>query len=708
MTIEPVSADDPAAKTHDVIAANIEALRALFPQAFAEGKVHFDVLRELLGDHVDEAEERYGLNWNGKRRARRLALQPSLGTLRPAKEDSVGWDETKNIVIEGDNLEVLKLLTKSYAGKVKLIYIDPPYNTGNDFVYPDDYADSLGNYLRRTGQVDSAGVKNTSNPESSGRFHTDWLNMMYPRLMLARQTLDKDTGVILISIDDAEISNIRNISDEIFGSENFICCLTWDKSRKNDAKLFSVGHEYMLVYARSLVTLREKKVVWREAKPGTRDIWLKYLELRSECGPDDKAISVQLKEWFSGLSKTHPSKKWSRYSRVDRNGPWRDRDISWPGGGGPRYDVLHRTTGEPCKVPERGWIYATSEEMQRQIKLGTVEFRDDHTEPPFRKFHLKPLSTELDESELEDTNEIENEESEEELATQVRTSYIYKQAQVSVKMLRGLMGKKVFTNPKDHEEISALVNYVTAGDQDALVMDFFAGSGTTGHAVMAQNAADGGNRRYILVQLPEPLDPADKNQKTAADFCDALGKPRTIAELTKERLRRAAKKIKVENPDTKADLGFRVYKLATSNLKRWQPRTDTDEALAADLADAADNLLPGRSNDDLLVELLLKRGIDLCETMLEKHIDGRCFQAFGGGVLVTHLGDVGPKDAETVATTIADWIITLNPPAPAIVFFRDIGFADNEAKFNVDAILRQRLKDRGPGLPDLLEAVRSV
>lgn len=268
------------------------------------------------------------------------------------------------------------------------------------------------------------------------------------------------------------------------------------------------------------------------------------------------------------------------------------------------------------------------------------------------------------------------------------------------------MGDGIFLYPKPLSLGCSVASVATRNDD--LILDFFAGSGTTGHAVMAQNAADGGNRRYILVQLPEPLDPANKNQKTAADFCDSLGKPRNIAELTKERLRRAAAKIRAENPDTTADLGFRCYKLATSNLKRWQPHTESDEALAADLAEAADNLLPGRSEDDLLVELLLKRGIDLAEPMLTLEKDGRRFQAFGGGVLVTHLGDIAAKDAEAVATAIADWIIALNPVAPSVVFFRDIGFADNIAKANVDAILRQRLQKRGPGKPDLLEAVRSV
>ena len=693
--IPPVTAAAPEAKSADLVAENLSALKALFPQAFIEGGIDFEVLRDLLGDVVDEGEERYGLNWSGKRQARRLALTPSLGTLRPAKGESVDWDTTKNLMIEGDNLEVLKLLQKSYAGQVKLIYIDPPYNTGNDFVYPDDYADSLGNYMRRTGQADAEGIKNTSNAESSGRYHTEWLNMMLPRLMLARELLTQD-GVILVSIDDAEVSRLKDLMGSVFGEENFIASLVWDKSRKNDAKLFSVGHEYMLIYARSRAALREGKVVWREAKPGTREIWLKYLDLRQQHGADDAAVEADLQAWFSTLSKKDPSKKWSRYKRVDKNGPWRDRDISWPGGGGPRYDVLHPLTQKPCKVPERGWVYADPDEMQRQIKLGTVVFRDDESEPPFRKFHLRPISDDLievsddDQVEMDDTDESVGSE-DDELATQVRGTYIYKQAQVSVKALRKLMGAKAFTNPKDQEELSSLFAYVTGGSNDHTVLDFFAGSGTTGHAVMAQNAMDGGRRRYILVQLPEQLDPAKKDQKTPAAFCDAIGKPRNIAELTKERLRRAAAKLKADNPDAAFDGGFRAYKLSTSNLKAWTPGAGD---LQTDIENAIDNLTPGRTEGDLMVELLLKQGIDLAEAVVTRDIGGCQVHAFGGGVLVVCLADIAVADAQGLADGIAVWVEELNPPAATTLFFKDSGFEDNQAKANLAAILDQRLGDR--------------
>ena len=687
MTIDRVTLNDPEARSADPVAENVAALKALVPAAVADGRIDFDTLRQLLGDEVDDGDERYGLNWPGKRRARRLALTPSTGTLRPAREDSVDWDTTRNLMIEGDNLEVLKLLQKSYAGKVRLIYIDPPYNTGNDFVYPDDFSDSLNNYLSRTGQLESDGVRNTSNRETSGRYHSDWLTMMLARLSLARPMLTHD-GVILLSIDDFEVQRARDLMDQVFGEENFIASLTWDKSRKNDAKLFSAGHEYMLVYARSLSTLKEQSTIWREGKPGTREIWTEYLALRDKHGNNDAAVENDLKVWFRELPKNSPAKKWSRYSRVDKHGPWRDRDISWPGGDGPKYELLHPRTGKPCRIPERGWIYADPEEMQRQIKLGTVVFREDESEPPFRKFHLRPVSEEV----LENSSDAEEETdtSDDDLATQVRTTYIYKQAQVSVKALRSLMGSKAFSNPKDHEELAALFSYVTAGSSDHTVMDFFAGSGSTGHAVLNQNGADGGRRRYILVQLPEMLDPGKKEQKSAAALCDKLGKPRTIAELTKERLRRAAAQVKADHPDTQSDLGFRVYKLATSNLRAWEPGED----LAADLLAASDNIVQGRTEDDLLTELLLKQGIDLTEPMLTETIAGAPVHAMGGGVLVVCIAPITAANAEALADGIADWILRLNPVAATTVFFKDAGFENDVAKANVAAILEQRLEDQ--------------
>jgi adenine-specific DNA-methyltransferase len=686
--IEKLNLNDPETKSADVVAENIDALRSLFPEAFEEGKIDFEVLKQLLGGAVDERDEKYGLSWHGKRKARQMALTPSTGTLLPCPEESVDWNTTQNLMIEGDNLEVLKLLRKSYAGKVKLIYIDPPYNTGKDFVYPDDFRDSIKNYLALTGQIDSEGKKASSNTESSGRFHTDWLNMILPRLKAAKTLLRRD-GVILISIDDQEISNLRLLCDEIFGSENFVSCFVWEKGRKNDAKLVSNGHEYILVYANSLGYLQELKIKWREEKPGAREIWEKYLELRVAHGGNDRAVEAELQAWYSALPKSHPSKKWSRYKRVDKNGPWRDRDISWPGGGGPRYDVPHPTTKLPCKVPERGWIYATPTEMARQIKLGLVEFREDHTEPPFRKAHIRPIPEEADEPEIifDETDGDEDEEVEEEFANQVRGSYFYKQSQVSVKALRNLMGAKVFNNPKDFEEIARLIDYTTANDPEAIVVDFFAGSGTTGQSVWSLNERDNGSRRFILVQLPERLDPSKKDQKSAASYCDKLGKPRTIAELTKERLRRAGSKVKADTPTFQGDLGFRVFKLAQSNIRAWEPEPANIEGT---LLANAEHLVQGRTEKDVLYELLLKLGLDLCVAIEKREIAGKTVHSIGGGALIVCLADGLTKDVvEALANGIVAWRKVLAPAVDTRVVFKDSGFADDVAKTNMAAILNQ-------------------
>jgi adenine-specific DNA-methyltransferase len=682
-----LTAEDVETRSPDVVAENVEQLKALFPEALTEGKVDFEVLKQLLGGAVEEGEEKYGLNWHGKRRARQLALTPSTGTLRPCPEESVGWETTQHLMIEGDNLEVLKLLQKSYSGKVKLIYIDPPYNTGKDFVYPDDFRDNIKNYLELTGQTDGEGRKISSNTEASGRFHTDWLNMMYPRLRLARNLL-VDDGVILISIDDAEFDNLHSACKEIFGEENFIANLVWEKGRKNDAKLFSVGHEYMLVFAKSLALLRETNTTWRDEKPGAREIWDKYIELRRVHGENNGLIEMHLQAWYAGLPKAHPSKKWSRYKQVDANGPWRDHDISWPGGGGPRYDVLHPKTKKPCRVPEDGWRFSKPEEMQRQIRLGLVEFREDHTEPPFRKAHIRPVPDEV--GILEDIDEVDSAEDDngvEELATQVRGSYFYKQSQVAVKFLRKLLGAKAFNNPKDHFELARLFKYVTADDSDAIVMDFFAGSGSTGHAVLDLNHADGGSRRFILVQLPERLDPDDKDQKVAANYCDHIHKPRNIAELTKERLRRAGKKVREENPLFAGDLGFRVFKLASSNIRAWEPNR---EDLPTTLHDSIEHLKTDRSEQDILFELLLKLGLDLAVPIEQRTIAGKTVHNIGAGTLLVCLAEhIAADEVESLALGIAAWHKELAPSGETTVVFRDSAFADDVAKTNLTAILQQ-------------------
>lgn len=656
----------------DPVSDRLARLRDLFPEASSDGKVDLEKLRALLDGSVAAGAERYGLSWAGKSDALKAIQKLTTATLLPAPSESVNWDTTGNAIIEGDNLEVLKVLQHAYYGKVKLIYIDPPYNTGGDFIYPDDYAEGLASYLTYLGQVKD-GIKQTTNLDTSGRFHSRWLTMIYPRLFLARNLLRED-GVIFVSIDDHEVANLRLVMDEIFGEENFVAQLVWEKGRKNDAKLVSVGHEYMLIYARSQSVLREKKTVWREEKPGAREIWEKYLELRAKWQKDERAIERDLAAWYAGLPKSHPSKKWSRYKRVDGNGPWRDRDISWPGDGGHRYSLLHPATKKACLIPENGWRF-DEEEMKRQISLGLVEFREDHTYPPFRKAHIKPVIDELDaNTDIEDSDEEEDNG----FATQVRGSYFYKQSQVAVRYLRSLFGKKsVFHNPKDHDELAKLIKYSMGSDTTGLILDFFGGSGTTAQAVLELNKEDGGNRRFILVQLPEPTG--------REDFP-------TIAEITKERVRRVigrmsrrdaetAEREREENPlnlpasasprESAAEPGFKVFKLAESNFAIWNPELAATEPaeLAKQWQLSADNVKADASETALLYELLLKSGQPLHARVTTRDAGGVTVHLLDEGRILLCLARVLTREQ---LRTMADW-------KPQSVLCLDIAFQGNDA-----------------------------
>ena len=585
-------------------------------------------------------------------------------------------------MIEGDNLEVLKLLQKSYAGKVKLVYIDPPYNTGNDFVYPDDFRDSIKNYLELTGQIEG-GKKTSSNTESSGRYHTDWLNMIFPRLHLARTVLTPD-GIILISIDDHEVDNLRLVCNDVFGEENFIAQIFWEKGRKNDAKLISEGHDYILIYAKNKSAIVDRGTKWREAKPGAAEIQQEYLRLRSLHHGDNERVQSSLREFYAGLPKGHLSKKLSRYGNVDDRGVWRDDNMSWPGGGGPTYDVLHPVTGKRCKVPEGGWRYSTLEKMNKMIEAGRVQFRADHTEPPIRKTYLVRSEEELD---VDDESVAADEADSDDVGIQVAGTYFYRSALQASNLMLEMFGAKVFDNPKDHEVLARWFSYVTAGDKNAVVLDFFAGSGTTGHAVMSMNASDNGSRRFVLVQLPEPLDPSKKDQKVAAEYCDKLGKPRKISELTKERLRRSAKLVAKGDSASSFDAGFRVFSLDTSNIRAWDPNRDN---IAATLDEAAEHLKGERTEQDILFELLLKLGLDLTVPIQSKSIAGKAVHSIGAGVLLACLTDkIGAKDIEPLALGIAEWHKALAPAGETQIVFRDSAFADDVAKTNLTAILQQ-------------------
>ncbi len=425
------------------------------------------------------------------------ALVPDAGL--SVLPDGVAPSLSGNLLIEGDNMLALQSLLPHFQGKVKCIYVDPPYNTGNEhWVYNDNVSGAI--FKEWLGQ--EVGPQG----EDFNR-HDKWCCMMYPRLMLLRELLRED-GVIFVSIDDNEVHHLRMLIDEIFGEDNFLASLVWEKGRKNDAKLVSVGHEYILLFAKSKELLKVNGTVWREQKPGALEIIARWKEARSEAKGGFETIEADLQEWFRSLPKTHPSKKLSRYKNVDGYGPWRDGDISWPGGGGPRYDVIHPVTKQPCKVPERGWIFSTPETMQKHIDRKLVVFREDHSAPPLRKRHLMVVpeeyegvpEEEFEEEDAEEENPAENDADDLGIGLQVMPSVLYKQSQSSVKYLRKIMGKKVFNNPKDHEVIAKILRLHASGDD--IILDSFAGSGTTAHAVLQLNAEDGGNRRFITVQMP--------------------------------------------------------------------------------------------------------------------------------------------------------------------------------------------------------------
>jgi adenine-specific DNA-methyltransferase len=641
MTIQKIDAQSSEAQSADLIGDNIAKLKALFPELLTEtGKgiaINVDVLKALVGDATaTDGEEKYGLNWHGKRRARQIALTPSTGTLRPCPEptESVNWDATQNLMIEGDNLEVLKLMQKSYAGKVKLIYIDPPYNTGRDFVYPDSFQDNIKNYLELTGQSEG-GAKISSNTDASGRFHTDWLNMIYPRLKLARGLLRED-GFIFMSLDDSEIASARKICDEIFGEENFIDCMVWKKRYGGGAKekYLVTLHEYILVYAKALDQIEDIEVPLSDASVEryytTRD---EYFEER-------------------GPYRTHPLEAMKSFE---------DRPNL-------RFPIPTPDCGE--LLPKRQWRWS-KDRMQEALDRGEVSFAKgkDGSWTASSKQYLK-----------DDAGETRSAK-----AFSIIDG-IYTQAGTA-ETVEMFGDARVFSFPKPTALIQRIIEIATSRDTDALVLDFFAGSGTTGQAVVQQNLIDGGTRRFILVQLPEPLDPKSREQETASNYCDSLNKPRRISELTKERLRRSAAKIKSENSLFAGDSGFRVFKLDTSNIRAWNPnRTDLDGTLLANL----EHIEPDRSNNDVLYEVLLKLGLDLCVTIEQREINGKTVHSIGGGTLIACLAEqVSVADAEPLALGIAAWREEQVTAGDTTAVFRDSAFENDVAKSNLAAILEQ-------------------
>ena len=651
-------------ETPDLTAQNIEKIAALFPGCITEspdGKgglkkaINFELLRQMLSDDVLEGDEAYEFTWVGKKASIVEANKPIRKTLRPCPEESKNWDTTENLYIEGDNLEVLKLLQEAYLGKVKMIYIDPPYNTGHDFIYNDRFEMDKQEYDQQIGLFDEEGNKQfAENSESNPRFHSDWCSMMYPRLMLARNML-ADDGVIFISIDDNECTNTRKLCDEIFGEANFLACLLWEKTRKNDARFFSTGHEYMIVYGKSVAFLIEHNVYFREDKPGAKEVYEKFLKLQHQYGSDLDKIRAGLQEYYASLPKDHPAKQLSRYNKVDENGVWRDDNMSWPGGKGPSYDVIHPVTGKPCAVPPGGWRYATPEKMQEMIAKGKVVFREDHTLPPIKKTYLvrKPGKSADD----DDKN----------VGKQVMGTYFYRSYLQSNIVMENLLGKGVFEYSKDHEIIKRMIDYITISDD--IILDFFSGSATTAHAVMQLNAEDGGHRKFIMVQLPEPC--GEKSEAYKVGY-------KNICEIGKERIRRAGEKIKEESPMTTQDLdvGFRVLKLDETNME--DVYYSAQEYSQDMLQHMESNIKPDRSDLDLLFGCLLEWGLPLSMPYRSEQMEGCTVHTYNDGDLIACFDENIP---ESVIREIAK-----RKPLRAV--FRDSGFATSPEKINVGEIFK--------------------
>jgi len=618
-------------KTKDIVAENVTKLKELFPEAFTEGKIDFDALKEVLGSFVDESDERYSFTWNGKSKARMIAQIPSTGTLRPCKDESVDWDNTQNVFIEGDNLEVLKLLQKSYHKKVKVIYIDPPYNTGKDFVYRDNFKDNIKNYKEITGQVDGEGRNLSNNPETSGRYHTDWLNMMYPRLKLARNIL-KDDGAIFISIGVEELDNLKKMCDEVFGEENFVEIFSWVKTSTPPALSTKSRktNEYILCYERIRSGIKYKAEL---LDGGDQPLLNSGNSLRELYFPP-KVITFKISDG------TYIPCMPDRVEIVNE------------------FSVKDGRNSTEVKL--KGEFKWTQKFLNEEIRKGTKFIVKSD------KFSIRFIRDEI--AYKRPTNFIKSK----------YTSSIINKPNNGIgtnenasSQLGSLMGGYYFSYPKPVSLIKYLIGFLV--ERNDLIVDFFAGSGTTGVASMKTYLEEKIAVRYILVQLPEIID--EKSEAFKAGY-------KTISEISKERIRRAAAKIEEENPGHEGDLGFKVFKLDSTNIKPWEVDFDMTERT---LEDFISNIKANRTEEDVLYEILLKYGLDLTLPITENSIAGAKVFNIGIGALIVCLSD-------SITLEVVEGIASLkNELKPEImrVVFKDSGFKDDVVKTNAVQILKQ-------------------
>ena len=601
----------------DIVSENISKLKELFPDAFSEGgqgktKIDFDTLRQLLGDAsvLDEGEEKYGLNWHGKKKARQIALTPSTGTLLPCPDESVDWDTTQNLFIEGDNLEVLKLLQKSYANKIKMIYIDPPYNTGKEFIYPDRFQENLDTYLKYTGQVDDEGVKFSSNTETTGRKHTNWLNMMYSRLKVARNLLSGD-GFVCVSIDENEVANLRLILNEVYGEENFVGAFVWKKGSGNNDAEVSYTHDQVLVYRKSI----EAKVFPMPQSEA---------HLASYKNPDNDHRG----NWTS-------SDYTSKWSKEERPNLW--------------YAIPNPNTGQDCFPPEgRTWAYGQDETKNNIADSRLWWGKSGTNERPRYKRFIKDTEAGMSPRTFLDT-----------LGSNEKGFKDFRELGFT---------KDDFPHPKPLELIEFLLSIFAKNG--GLILDFFAGSGATAHSVIRLAREQNIDYRYILVQLPEPIEKS---------------KYKTISEVARRRIEKC--QVAVQGEYDKQCSGFRLFKLGHSNINIWNPdRADLEKSLLSH----EEHIVEGRKNQDILYELLLKRGVDLAVPIESCEVSGKNIYSIGYGVLFACLDDSIIKDqVEDIAQAIIAWYGELAPSSDTHVFFRDSAFRDDVSKTNMSAILEQ-------------------
>ena len=651
---------------------NVSKIARIFPNCVTEAKdengeithkIDFDMLKqELSNSLVEGREERYQFTWPDKKQAILTANAPINKTLRPCREESVNFDKTENLYIEGDNLEVLKLLQETYLGKIKMIYIDPPYNTGNDFVYEDNFAQDAADYIANSGQTDEEGNRLVANIESNGRFHTDWLNMMYPRLKLARDLLSDD-GVIFISIDDNEVENLKKICNEVFGEGNFIGELIIQTATDNNPRQISTEHEYMVCFAKDIL----QQEAWIRKNENAKKIQNQYEKLKAKKFTVEK-IQFELRKWIKE-NKDELSQV-THYNNVDEKGVFHDGDIANTKMGGYKYDVIHPITKKVCKIPEKGFRFS-EETMQEMIKNNDILFGEDET------VLIKPKKR------IEDAKEL-------------LRSVIYEDGRASTKIVDTLLSRGVFNHPKSPMILLRIIDFVTK--KDSIILDFFSGSATTAHAVMQLNAEDGGNRKFIMVQLPELCD--EKSEAFKAGF-------KNICEIGKERIRRAGRKIAestiqmgggmenslfenslttsaktplgVSNPcdNKKLDIGFRVLKCDTSNME--------DVYYTPDHIDKQDlfknNIKSDRTAEDLLFQVMLDLGIMLSSKIQTKQIDGKTVYCVEGNYLVACFDE---DVTEETITKIAK-------EKPYYFVMRDASMANDSVATNFEQIFKTYL-----------------